>query len=47
MIRGAIAHSRLVTIPRAGHSSPVEEPAAVTEAIEAFLTALPRVKEVV
>src|SRR5205085_11764735 len=36
-IASAIAHSRVVTIPRAGHSSPVEEPAAVTEAIESFL----------
>jgi pimeloyl-ACP methyl ester carboxylesterase len=43
----AISHATLVTIPRAGHSSPVEEPAAVTDAIEAFLTSLPRVKEVV
>jgi 3-oxoadipate enol-lactonase len=32
-VRGA----RLVTIPRAGHSSTVEEPAAVTTAIEQFL----------
>jgi 3-oxoadipate enol-lactonase len=40
-IVGAIAGARLVTIPRAGHSSPVEEPAAVTAAIEDFLGALP------
>lgn len=40
-IAGAIAGARLVTIPRAGHSSPVEEPAAVTAAIEDFLRALP------
>jgi len=40
-IAGAIAGAKLVTIPRAGHSSPVEEPAAVTAAIEAFLVALP------
>ncbi len=33
-IRGA----QLVVIPRAGHSSTVEEPAAVTSAIERFLT---------
>ena len=39
-IQGAIAGSRLVTIPRAGHSSPVEEPAAVTAAIEEFLRSL-------
>ncbi len=43
----AISHARLVTIPRAGHSSPVEEPGAVTDAIEAFLTSLPGMKEVV
>lgn len=30
--------ARLVTIPRAGHSSTVEEPAAVTAALDAFLT---------
>jgi pimeloyl-ACP methyl ester carboxylesterase len=41
-IASAIAHAKVVTIPRAGHSSPVEEPAAVTKAIEAFLSALPR-----
>jgi pimeloyl-ACP methyl ester carboxylesterase len=39
-IQAAIAGARLVTIPRAGHSSPVEEPAAVTEAIEDFLRSL-------
>jgi 3-oxoadipate enol-lactonase len=33
----AIAGARLVAIPRAGHSSSVEEPAAVTQAIESFL----------
>ncbi|MBV8757274.1 MAG: alpha/beta fold hydrolase [Deltaproteobacteria bacterium] len=33
-----IAGARFVVIPRAGHSSTVEEPAAVTAAIEAFLT---------
>ena len=36
-IVSAIAGSQLVKIPRAGHSSPVEEPAAVTAAIESFL----------
>jgi pimeloyl-ACP methyl ester carboxylesterase len=41
-IASAIAHAKLVTIPRAGHSATVEEPAAVTAAIESFLTALPR-----
>ena len=41
-IVSAIAGARLVTIPRAGHSSPVEEPALVTEAIAQFLQALPR-----
>ena len=38
-IANAIANATLVEIPRAGHSSPVEEPAAVTAAIEAFLAA--------
>ncbi len=33
----AIAGSRLVRIPRAGHSSSVEEPRAVTEALTSFL----------
>ena len=37
-IAGAIAGAKLVTIPRAGHSSPVEEPAAVTAALTAFLS---------
>jgi pimeloyl-ACP methyl ester carboxylesterase len=41
-IAGAIAGAKLVAIPRAGHSSPVEEPALVTAAIEQFLGALPR-----
>ena len=36
-IAAAIAGARLVTIPRAGHSSTVEEPAAVTAAITTFL----------
>ena len=36
-IVATIAGATLVTIPRAGHSSTVEEPAAVTAAIEAFL----------
>ena len=36
-IVAAIAGARLHTIPRAGHSSSVEEPAAVTAAIESFL----------
>jgi 3-oxoadipate enol-lactonase len=40
-IAAAIAGAKLVGIPRAGHSSPVEEPAAVTAAIEAFLAELP------
>ena len=33
-----ISGAKLVVIPRAGHSSTVEEPAAVTAAIEKFLT---------
>lgn len=37
-IAAAIAGATLATIPRAGHSSPVEEPAAVTAAIERFLS---------
>lgn len=40
-IVGAIRGATLVTIPRAGHSSTVEEPALVTAAIEQFLQALP------
>ena len=41
-IASAIAHAKVVTIPRAGHSSSVENPEAVTSAIESFLTSLPR-----
>lgn len=41
-IVSAIGGARLVRIPRAGHSSPVEEPGAVTEALAAFLSALAR-----
>lgn len=41
-IAAAIGGARLVRIPRAGHSSTVEEPGAVTAAIEEFLGALPR-----
>lgn len=40
-LRDAIAGAKLVRIPRAGHSSSVEEPAAVTAAIESFLASLP------
>lgn len=40
-IHQAIAGSRLVRIPRAGHSSTVEEPEAVTRAIREFLAGLP------
>jgi pimeloyl-ACP methyl ester carboxylesterase len=36
-IVAAIAGAKLITIPRAGHSSPVEEPIAVTKAIEEFI----------
>ncbi len=39
-IAGAIAGAKLVTIPRAGHSSPVEEPDLITAAIEQFLNTL-------
>lgn len=38
-IQRGIAGSRLVTIPRAGHSSTVEAPEAVTREISAFLQA--------
>jgi 3-oxoadipate enol-lactonase len=40
-LAAAIKGATLVTIPRAGHSSPVEEPARVTAAMETFLQALP------
>lgn len=36
-IAAAIPGARLARIPRAGHSSPVEEPAAVTAALRSFL----------
>jgi pimeloyl-ACP methyl ester carboxylesterase len=36
-----IPHSRLVEIPGAGHMSPLEKPAAVNEAIKAFLDSIP------
>lgn len=36
-IARAIRHSTLVRIPRAGHTSTLEEPAAVTAALERFL----------
>lgn len=39
-IVAAISGAKLVTIPRAGHSSPVEEPRAVTEALTTFLSSL-------
>lgn len=39
-IHGRIAGSQLVIIPGAGHSSSVEEPAAVTAALENFLAGL-------
>jgi 3-oxoadipate enol-lactonase len=38
-IAAAIQGAKLVGIPRAGHSSPVEEPALVTAAISEFLAA--------
>lgn len=38
----SIAGARLVRIPGAGHSSTVEDPRAVTSAIDSFLRALPR-----
>ena len=36
-VAAAIAGARLVRVPRAGHSSPVEEPATVTAALLSFL----------
>ena len=36
-IAAGIAHAKLVVIPKAGHSSTVEQPAAVNAAIEGFL----------
>lgn len=36
----AIAGSQLVTIPRSGHMTPVEEPEAVNAALEAFLASV-------
>ncbi len=41
IVRG-IAGATLVTIPRAGHTSTLEEPAAVTAALETFLAAVSR-----
>lgn len=35
-----LRNARLVRVPRAGHSSPAEEPAAVTRALEGFLDEL-------
>ena len=35
-----IAGSKLVTIPRAGHMSPVEEPEAISAALKDFLEGL-------
>ena len=41
-IAAAIPGAKLVKIPRAGHTSTVEEPQAVNAAIEQFLATLPR-----
>jgi pimeloyl-ACP methyl ester carboxylesterase len=41
-IAGQIPNSRFVVIPNAGHLTPVEQPAATTAAIEAFLDGLER-----
>jgi pimeloyl-ACP methyl ester carboxylesterase len=41
-MRARIAGSRLVVIPGAGHTSTLEEPAAVTAAIERFLAGRPQ-----
>lgn len=37
-IAAALPNSQLVTIPNAGHTSPVEEPSAVTDAINDFMS---------
>ncbi len=39
-IAAAVAGARLLRIPRAGHTSPVEEPAAVTAALQEFLASV-------
>lgn len=39
-IHAAIAHSKLVRVAKAGHSSSIEQPAAVNAAIDAFLGSL-------
>ena len=39
-IHESISKSKMVTIPNAGHMSPVEEPEAVTTALDDFLTSL-------
>jgi 3-oxoadipate enol-lactonase len=41
-IASAIRGAKLVRIPRAGHSSTVEEPRAVTQALTSFLSSLSR-----
>ncbi|HWO20427.1 MAG TPA: alpha/beta fold hydrolase [Kofleriaceae bacterium] len=43
-LAAGIRGSKLVRIPRAGHSSTVEEPASVTAAIESFLSTLPPIR---
>jgi len=42
LMHARISNSKLVVIPGAGHTSTVEEPAAVTNAIAEFLTSLAR-----
>jgi 3-oxoadipate enol-lactonase len=44
-IRDGIAGAKLVIIPRAGHSSTIEEPVAVNAAIAAFLAVAPVASE--
>jgi 3-oxoadipate enol-lactonase len=46
-IVSGIAHAKLVGIPRAGHSSTLEEPTLVCAAIDEFLRSLPRGSDVV
>ncbi len=43
-LAAAVPGARLVRIPGAGHTSPVEQPAAVTAALQGFLASLDRVE---
>ena len=41
-IQQSIAGSRLAVIPNAGHSSPVEQPTAISQVLSDFLATLPK-----